>query len=251
MSHISPKQIDDALAGDVGALSVVVAHVEGGCEPCESLLDGVDLDTLALLVAASEAPPVEPTAAESAQIRPDFGAAAFRPTRWLAPVLLVAVALFAVVQLAVPPASVDGIKGSEVARPDVAVQVLVGVASAAGFKLERRLEANGELSRDATLLFELDTKTASARYLFVLDGEGEATLLFPGDAAAVEGPGPRRVGVGEDWVAFALDDWAGPITVVAAASQQPHPAADVIEAYASRRATPGIGFADVSAVVVP
>lgn len=243
MSHISPRQIDEAMTGELQSLKQVIAHLETGCEDCERLLDGVDLETLVLLVDASEAEPVRPTAAESAQIRP-FVQKSSR-LRWIGMAVAIAAALLLVTRIDVAP-EYDGVKGG-VAQPDVTLRVLTGLANEAGFELTGRLEEGSTLDPQATLLFEVDSSIASARTLFVVDQEGEATVLYT--SSAVEAPGPRRAAVGEDWVAFGVEDWTGPLTIVAASSVEVHDAAGIVDGFAAGRPVPGVSYASISVVV--
>lgn len=253
MSHISPRQIDDALSGDLPALRAVVAHMEAGCEACESIVDGVDLETLALLVSATEAPAVEPSAAELEHMRPRTPEApsVLSRFRYVGPAVVLAATLFFALRADVPVEAPDGVKGVEVATPEVTLKVLVGAAGDAGFELSERLEEGGVLTPEATLLFEIDTTMASARTLFVVDSSGEATVLFPVTEPALEAPGPRRVSSTEGWVAYALDDVTGSFTVVAASAVAPHASAEIIEGFASERPVPGVAYASITAVVQP
>lgn len=176
----------------------------------------LELDDLARLVEAERAAPVSPSPEEAEAVWE-----AVRPRPLRRGLLAFAVALAAAVLVWVWPASDpgwDGVKG-EASAPMVALEVVAGHFEAQRFVLDGRVADGDAVAVDATLIFELDVDAEAARHLLVVDGAGSATVLVAGEA--LEAAGPRRLVRDGDWVALALDDLAGPLTLLAAATREP------------------------------
>ena len=176
----------------------------------------LELDALARLVEAERAAPLAPP--------PDDAEAVWEAVRPRPPrrgLLAFAVALAAAVLVWVWPAGEpawDGVKGEE-APPAVTLEVVAGHFDEGRFALDRRVRDGDTVAADATLIFELDVDAEAARHLVVVDGVGDVTVLVSG--AATEPAGPRRLARDGDWVAFALHDAVGPLTLLAAATREP------------------------------
>jgi hypothetical protein len=241
--HLDANVIDALLDGSLepGRASALREHLAQPCEACQRALEdhGLELDTLLRLVEAEQAldESVEQplTGLERAALwrsveddlpRPREA----QPSRrgWRLPTLAtaalaLAAALVLFLRLPAPDQAYDGVKGPEVeapAAPALELRVVTGREQAGKVELGRRVAAGEILGRDELLLFDLETDRASARYLFVVDGEGVITPLAPapGETPALTPAGSARVASQGGWVVLDLVDMRGPLTIVGAAS---------------------------------
>jgi hypothetical protein len=270
MIHLDPERIAALLDGslDPTEAGALAAHLAKDCSTCAEAIEasGVSLDTLLRLAEAAEAGAVAPEAKEQADLWRDIAARLPGPAAvphrapWRRPlgaaVALLAVAA-AVLLFVLPPSGpgrVKGVHDGVPSPPEVGLRVVAGHAGAEGFALDHRVAAGEVLPRDATLLFEVETDRLAARYLFVVDGEGRATLLSPppGAVPEVEPAGSRRVSQGEDWVALGLHDMRGPLTLVAAASVLPlDPRAEIIGPWQAQAPRALVDYATLRVEIAP
>lgn len=233
-THLTRDRLDAWLSGALSEAdrAVLLAHLDG-CESCASLLDE---DALARLLAAEEAPPAQPPPMRLPASAPTT--AGSRPGRSLlahAGLLLAAAALALGVLSRSPTDHPDLLveKGTPTAvTPTVRLTVATtlaggaagaGRAGAGGEARETKLRAGDRVGHDAVLVAQIDTDAPGARYLFAVDGDGVRHKLLPaaGQPAPVEPPGARPAAWDGAWIALALDDVAGPVTLVALASAAP------------------------------
>lgn len=261
MSHIDAPTLELLLEGSLSKTQAqrALAHVAGGCEQCQALLErqGPDLDTLARLVEAEQAAPAAPPADLWSQV--EAGLPQPQPVRrgprlvaWGA-ALAIAAALILAVLPRVGPDQPSGIKGpGDVVAPSVQLRVVAGRLETGGFELERRVQQGEQVRREHTLLFELSTDQASARYLFVLDGQGQATLLAPTGTAGAQPAGPRRLEEDGQWVALTVDDMVGPLQLVALAGPAvASPQDDLLTTWRQGRLPAGFGVAVLELEIAP
>ncbi|NOY26307.1 MAG: DUF4384 domain-containing protein [Oligoflexia bacterium] len=266
-THLDSASLQALFEGDLSAARAraLLGHLEAGCEQCQDLLDseGPSLDTLLRLVQAELAAPVSPPVdlwqgiaarqqPSATQPRP-----ASRHRRWAVwgTVLAMAAGLSLVIlpRLPGPDDTQPGVKGSgAVLAPTVALRVVVGRVTDAGFDLDRRVSEGDQIRPDQTLLFELSVNRSAARYLFFVDGEDQATLLSPTAAPQVMPAGATRVSDAGQWVALTVDDLVGPLTLVAVAGPVvENPDAQVVNAWTRHQLPEGFGTAALHVELAP
>lgn len=261
MSHLDPSLIDAILDGSLpeDQRAGLIAHLSEGCATCEAACaDGSDLDALARMIDLLDADPVAPTALEADAIwrgAAPKAAVAPRPANrvlWLAlPLVLVAAA--AVVVAFIVPHPADQTEKGVMAAPEVHLRVLAMRSVDGRYLPEGRVVDRTSVQSDRTLLFEIETTRAAARYLWLVDANHRITRLWPasGGTAAIEPAGKSRPTVGGEDVALALSDLNGPIRVIAAASTVPLDAAADIEPYVDGGGLSGVGYDAITLTVTP
>jgi hypothetical protein len=243
MSHLDPRTIDAILDGSLPTSQAreLMVHLAQPCAACEQALaeHNIDLEGMLRLCEATEgmadsvaAPLSELERAalwrSVAEDMPVPGAAPAPRPRWRMPAgVAVVLALAAALLLFFrPPPPDEGIKGPDAAVPSppaLELRVVTGREVAGAVELDRRVGDGETLARDLFLLFELEADRVAARYLFVVDGQGDVTQLAPAPGAVptLEPAGSHRVGGLDGWVVLDLADMDGPLTIVAAAAALP------------------------------
>ncbi|MBT3218132.1 MAG: hypothetical protein HN348_03500 [Proteobacteria bacterium] len=266
--HWSPEHMDALFEGTLGAetLTELVKHLAEPCEQCEQTLldEGLDLETLARLIAAESAPEEHISPVERQAIWREVAPEA-RPRRhwWTAGavVALAAAAIFLFFPgIISPPNGTNpentyNVKGIDTEEPiAVELRIIAGEFTDEGFKSNRRIESGQSALSTETLLFELDAKKEGTRYLFAIDAAGELSLLAPpgGTLPDIEPAGRRQVSFDGQLVAFDLVDVASPLTLVSCAS----PIAldlqkEVIEPWQQHGKAGGISFVTMTIEVKP
>ncbi len=216
-THLTRSQLDDWLAGTLAepARAALLDHLDT-CEECAALLDD---DTLARLLEAEDAPPVTPP-----PLRLPSARRGSNTQRFLGFALAVAaVAFFAV---ATRPPRDELVEKGRATAPAVHLTLALTHGGVAG----ARLHEGDRVGPDAVVVAEIETDGPGARYLFAVDGAGRRHVLMPpeGQSAVVEAAGARPATWEGDWLALALDDVPGPVTLVAGVTAGPLPLATVM-----------------------
>jgi hypothetical protein len=240
MTHLNPARIEQLLDGSIDPLvaQALAAHLSEDCEICAaSLTHEPDLDTLVRLLDAVTAEPAIPPLPVGVAIWKQIddkldapvakkAAQGQRRKRWFIVAAVAAVAAcVALVPVLLPSTNNgdnpgwDGKKGG-VPAPMVDLKVLIGNATETGFIPGRRLGQGDMVTPGDTLVFELKVSADAARYVVVMNGDGEPYWLYPqpGTAATIQPAGQDYLKSGDEWIAFQVDPDSGPLTLIAGAS---------------------------------
>ena len=237
MIHLDQTRLDAILDGSLAPDHArhLRRHLQAPCATCDAFLEQstLDITTLARLLAAQEAlsAPSEQGLSQAEKqadwesIRVALPDAGISPTRKKGVVLLgtfVAMAAALLIFL-LPGGPYSGIKGDASAPPEIQVKILAGREEGGQVRHLQRLQDGATVPANQTLLFEIETDRTTARYLFVVEGDGQLTRLYPPEdtAARLDPPGSRPVSQADAWVVLDVADMSGPLTLVGAASMQP------------------------------
>ena len=282
MTHLTPDLLDALLDGSLepGLAGQLRRHLEQPCDACLQVLreHSIDVDGLLRLCEAQDAladgDPLDGAAPLSLlerdalwhSVEGDLPVRDRRPVarpRWRVPaggaVVLLAMAAAMLLFFRTPHDPYQGVKGpgdpeALPAAPSVELRVVTGREVEGKVELDRRVLDGERLARDLFLLFELEADRTAARYLFVVDGRGQATQLSPapGRVPQLTAAGSERVGQDGNWVVLDLADMQGPLTLVgAAASIVADPASEVVVPFQMGEGRGFVAYDSISVEIVP
>ncbi len=237
--HVDAQRLRAVLEGSAtdAERGAVLRHLAGGCETCEATLASTyDDDVLSRLLVAQAAAPVAAPPMRPATWVATAPPASARPGGWNARRRLLAAGLLAAAGMvfSLLPVSPGRREKGDTGTPVVALQVVLAERRDGVLVADRILAEGESLSASQSLLFEVDVDRAARRSLFVVEADGDRVLLYPPGgsvAGGLEPAGPRRAGIGRQWVVLDLADQRGDISIVAGASPRDVTPADLMAAW--------------------